>query len=128
MSADGVLGAPDPAEHLAQDPIFQATASTRARFPGPEPAATALLKARAEIDQLKAGLRSRTVIGQATGLVMASRQLTADAAFALLIEMSQRTNVKLHEIAERLVAEADVRGRVVSSPRNRASSRRDSRE
>ncbi len=73
--------------------------------------AAALEDARAEIEQLTAALESRTVIGYAVGIVMVRKSLTAEAAFAQLIEMSSHANVKLREIATQVVAEADRRGR-----------------
>jgi GAF domain-containing protein len=55
-------------------------------------------------DQLLGGLDTRTMIGQAIGLVMAQERCTADQAFALLRVSSQRRNVKLRDIAAALVA------------------------
>lgn len=54
--------------------------------------------------QLDEALRSRAVIEQAKGMLMArSPELDADAAFDVLRKASQRENVKLREIAQRLV-------------------------
>jgi GAF domain-containing protein len=53
---------------------------------------------------LERALDSRAVIDQAKGVLMARYGLTADAAFDLLSEQSQRSNRKLREIAEELVA------------------------
>jgi hypothetical protein len=59
---------------------------------------------RAEtVGHLSRGMVTRQVIGQAVGLLMAQRSCTADEAFQLLKETSQRTNEKLRDIAERLV-------------------------
>jgi GAF domain-containing protein len=55
-------------------------------------------------DQLLGGLDTRTVIGQAVGLVMARERCTAEQAFALLRVSSQRRNVKLRDVAAALVA------------------------
>jgi GAF domain-containing protein len=57
--------------------------------------------------QLKQALDSRAVIDQAIGILMARRGLTIDQAFAELSRQSQNTNVKLREIAARLVADLD---------------------
>jgi AmiR/NasT family two-component response regulator len=47
---------------------------------------------------------SRAVIEQAKGVLMASRRdLTPDRAFDLLRQASQRENVKLRDIARRIV-------------------------
>ncbi|MEV7040402.1 GAF and ANTAR domain-containing protein [Amycolatopsis sp. NPDC051061] len=55
---------------------------------------------------LSTALASRAVIDQAKGILMAIRQISADEAFTLLVEQSQRDNVKLRELAERFVAHA----------------------
>lgn len=52
-----------------------------------------------EIDQLSEGLQTRTIIGQATGLLMAQEGLSSEEAFHKLVEVSQKSNVKLREIA-----------------------------
>ncbi|ADJ45971.1 two-component system response regulator [Amycolatopsis mediterranei S699] len=62
------------------------------------------LKARETAEHLRTALTSRAVIDQAKGMLMAIRQVDADDAFALLVEQSQRENVKLREVAERFVA------------------------
>lgn len=46
---------------------------------------------------------SRTLIGQATGLVMAKYRLTPTAAFDFLIRISQNTNTKLRTVAADIV-------------------------
>ncbi len=62
------------------------------------------LRARETGEHLRLALTSRAVIDQAKGMLMAIRQVGADDAFALLVEQSQRENVKLREVAERFVA------------------------
>jgi transcriptional regulator with GAF, ATPase, and Fis domain len=53
---------------------------------------------------LDQAMRSRAVIQQAKGMLMAqSAGLSADAAFDLLRKASQRENVKLRDIAQRIV-------------------------
>ncbi|MEU8634109.1 GAF and ANTAR domain-containing protein [Amycolatopsis sp. NPDC048633] len=66
-------------------------------------------QARETAEHLRTALTSRAVIDQAKGMLMAIRRVDADGAFALLVEQSQRENVKLREVAEQFVA------RVVSS-------------
>ena len=63
------------------------------------------------VDHLQRGMVTRQVIGQAVGLLMAQRQCTADEAFDLLKAASQRSNEKMRDLAQRLVAahEDDVR-------------------
>lgn len=55
-------------------------------------------------EQLSQAMQSRAVIEQAKGILMArSPQLTADEAFDVLRKASQRENVKLRDIAHRIV-------------------------
>jgi AmiR/NasT family two-component response regulator len=74
-----------------------------------EPVAEALKVAEAYrvavrlAENLAEAMRSRAVIEQAKGMVMAEHQITADDAFALLTSLSQRTNRKLREVAKELV-------------------------
>jgi GAF domain-containing protein len=68
------------------------------------------LRARETAEHLRTALTSRAVIDQAKGMLMAIRRVDADDAFALLVEQSQRENIKLREVAERFVE------RVVSGP------------
>lgn len=59
---------------------------------------------------LSQALRSRDVIGQAKGVLIAHLQIDADAAFAVLVRYSQHTNTQLAEIAAALVARVRDRG------------------
>ncbi|MEJ7636050.1 GAF and ANTAR domain-containing protein [Aeromicrobium sp.] len=63
------------------------------------------LAAKVESATLVAALASRTIIGQAQGLLMSLDGVDPAAAFAQLREMSQAENVKLAVIAQRVVAE-----------------------
>jgi len=56
--------------------------------------------------QLERALQSRATIDQAKGILMERHGCDADAAFRLMAETSSSTNVKLREVAERLVREA----------------------
>ena len=56
-----------------------------------------------EVVGLRKALQTRTVIGQATGLIAAVQQCTPQQGFQLLVRMSQHHNVKLHAIAVKLV-------------------------
>ena len=69
--------------------------------------AAALEEAQREITTLKAGLDRRTIIGEAIGITMIQAGITADAAFARLADLSQNTNVKLRDLAQRIVDEAN---------------------
>ena len=57
---------------------------------------------------LQAAIRSRDVIGQAKGIVMARRHVTPDAAFAILRQLSQDRNEKLVDLAEQIAATGEV--------------------
>ncbi|WP_433573612.1 ANTAR domain-containing protein [Streptomyces sp. CA-251247] len=63
---------------------------------------------REEVDQLRQALASRgAVIDQAMGIVMALGRLPADEAWNVLREVTQRTNSKLHLVAQLLTAWAE---------------------
>ncbi|MBY8854388.1 ANTAR domain-containing protein, partial [Saccharothrix sp. MB29] len=61
------------------------------------------VRARRQADQLQSALTSRAVIDQAKGIVMAVHQVDAEEAFNLLVDRSQRENLKLRDLAERFV-------------------------
>jgi GAF domain-containing protein len=52
---------------------------------------------------LERALESRDLIGQAKGIIMQARRITAEEAFALLVRRSQETNTKLLAVAEAVV-------------------------
>ena len=56
-------------------------------------------------------MRSRAVIEQAKGILMADQRISADEAFQQLTKLSQRTNTKLRDVASRLVTERTEGGR-----------------
>lgn len=56
-----------------------------------------------KIQNLEHALATRTVIGQATGVLMERFDLSADRAFAVLVRVSSQTETKLRVIAEELV-------------------------
>lgn len=53
--------------------------------------------------QMEEALKSSRKIGAAVGIIMASRDLSEDEAFAVLQTASQRSNRKLRELATELV-------------------------
>ncbi|SEF37160.1 ANTAR domain-containing protein [Amycolatopsis pretoriensis] len=57
-----------------------------------------------EMAQLRDALDTQPVIEQAKGMLMLVRGWTAETAFAALRTISQRTNVKLHDVAAVVVA------------------------
>lgn len=62
----------------------------------------AFAKTRELIDNLSAALESRSVIGAAVGIAMHRDHISMDDAFDKLVEISQRENMKLREVAERM--------------------------
>lgn len=54
--------------------------------------------------QFQSALASRDIIGQAKGILMERFDINAVAAFELLARLSQQSNVKIAEIAQRLIA------------------------
>lgn len=59
-----------------------------------------------EVSQLKEAMKSRAVIEQAKGMVMAESHCSADEAFQLLVRLSNNTNVKLNQVASAMVYQA----------------------
>lgn len=62
------------------------------------------------IRHLLIALERRTVIGQATGIIMERYTLQADAAFGVLMRVSQEQNQKVYEISRQLVDEGHSAG------------------
>ena len=69
--------------------------------------ANAYWDSRALNERLGEAMDHRALIEQAKGMLMNAQRCTGDQAFGLLVKASQRENVKLRDIAARLVAEAD---------------------
>jgi GAF domain-containing protein len=66
-----------------------------------------LYEAKARIaEQLQEAMRSRAVIDQAKGILMGARRLSSEEAFAVLTDLSMRSNRKLRDVAADLVARA----------------------
>ncbi|MGI5498893.1 ANTAR domain-containing response regulator [Lentzea sp. CA-135723] len=59
-----------------------------------------------QVSHLERALASRAVIEQAKGVLMAVHSCTADEAFSMLVEQSQRANTKLREVAATLLESA----------------------
>ena len=72
-------------------------------------AAIALHSAQTEA-HLRSGMVTRTVIGQAEGILMERLNITADQAFAALTRLSQQNNVKLRDVARALVETGKIPG------------------
>ncbi|HEX2294195.1 MAG TPA: GAF and ANTAR domain-containing protein [Actinomycetota bacterium] len=73
--------------------------------------AKALIEGGEKVDQLEEALETRTMIGQATGLLMAQEGLSSDEAFQKLVQVSQNSNLKLRDIAQRYVAGWETKAR-----------------
>jgi GAF domain-containing protein len=69
--------------------------------------------------QLAEALASRSVIEQAKGIVIAREGCTADQAFDVLVTMSQRSHVKLHDVASGLVRRATGHAQPAGPPSER---------
>ncbi len=61
------------------------------------------------VKKLDETIRSRTVIGQAIGILMERFDLGEDQAFGFLTEVSQTTNVRLNDVALELVTAVSAR-------------------
>lgn len=70
-------------------------------------AAVALHRAQTE-EHLRSAMATRTMIGQAEGILMERLKITADQAFAVLSRLSQERNEKLRDVARRLVETGDI--------------------
>lgn len=55
-----------------------------------------------EVYNLRRAMKSRQVIGQAVGILMERHKLSADQAFDRLVSASQRSHIKLREVATRV--------------------------
>jgi transcriptional regulator with GAF, ATPase, and Fis domain len=73
-------------------------------------AAVALRSAQHE-QHLRAAMATRNLIGQAQGILMERYKLTAEQAFAVLARASQESNVKLRDVAQRLIDTRETPGR-----------------
>ncbi|GAA4788798.1 GAF and ANTAR domain-containing protein [Actinomycetospora chlora] len=79
----------------------QPSALVARTFAGPLAVA---VQAASRVSGLERALGSRDVIGQAKGVLMARHGLDDRAAFEQLVDISQRSNVRLADVAARLVA------------------------
>jgi transcriptional regulator with GAF, ATPase, and Fis domain len=70
-------------------------------------AAVALRSAQTE-EHLRSAMATRTLIGQAQGILMERLKITPDQAFGVLSRLSQDSNMKLREVAQRLVETGEI--------------------
>lgn len=66
--------------------------------------------ATSRAEQLAEAMRSRAVIEQAKGILMAQRRCSPEAAFDVLVTLSQHAHRKLRDVAEILVRETTENG------------------
>ena len=67
-------------------------------------------RATDDVANMRRAMVSRSVIEQAKGILMERYKITSDQAFTLLTRSSQRSNVKLREVAEQLTSTGVLRG------------------
>jgi GAF domain-containing protein len=65
--------------------------------------AEAVARTSEQLSHLHTAMVSRSVIEQAKGILMERHKITEDQAFTVLTHASQRTNMKLRDVAARLV-------------------------
>jgi len=61
--------------------------------------------ASSRAEQMAEAMQSRAVIEQAKGILMGAHRCDADAAFGILVELSQKSHHKLREVAQAVVDE-----------------------
>jgi GAF domain-containing protein len=72
--------------------------------------AEAAARATDDVANMRRAMESRAVIEQAKGILMERYKVTSEQAFTLLTHSSQRTNVKLRDVADELTATGVLRG------------------
>jgi GAF domain-containing protein len=107
MSADGrIVGAlnlysREPAAFDSEDVSLGEIVAAHAAMA--QQMATAFFGHKTLAEQLRTAIESRAVIEQAKGILMAQSKVTPDAAFDLLVALSQRRNAKLRDVARDVV-------------------------
>jgi hypothetical protein len=69
-------------------------------------------RAHAQAQQLQHALESRDAIATAKGIVMVRRNLSRDAAFVWLTDVSQQTNIKIRDFVDLIINNPDTVGTV----------------
>jgi GAF domain-containing protein len=72
--------------------------------------AEAAARATQDVTNMRTAMLSRSVIEQAKGILMERYKVTAEQAFVLLTHASQRSNVKLRDVADELTSTGVLRG------------------
>ncbi len=73
-------------------------------------AAVALASAQTE-EQLRSAIASRTILGQAQGILMERYKITPEKSFEILRRVSQDISLKVRDVARRLVETGETPGR-----------------
>ena len=85
-------------------PEDAATASRFASYAGVAFGSVAAIEGTRQLaEQLHTAMESRAVIEQAKGVLMANRSCSSAEAFAVLVELSQKSNTKLRAVAQAVV-------------------------
>lgn len=79
-----------------------------ARFQHEEALRTELAQARSDVQELSAELKDRKVIDRAKNLLMQRQQLSEDLAYAKLRKTAMDKNLRLVEVAQRMLDVADL--------------------
>jgi AmiR/NasT family two-component response regulator len=85
----------------SETPVLMDSAEAKKKSGLPD--LTTLAGAHEQIANLEIAVEHRTVIGQATGILMERFQMDSDRAFSLLARLSQDKNIKVYAIATELV-------------------------
>jgi GAF domain-containing protein len=111
---DRVVGAIN-AYARSRDAFAEHAVTLGSQFAGPAAVsvynAQLLATARHRAEQLQRALGSRPLIDQAIGILRSRSGVSEEEAFDRLTKLSQKENVKLRVVAERLVEEAVRRAR-----------------
>ncbi|MFJ8803432.1 GAF and ANTAR domain-containing protein [Streptomyces sp. NPDC102487] len=78
-----------------------------------------LADTQAFAEQMRAAMKSRAVIDQALGMVMAQRRCAADEAFKILRTASQHRNIKLRDLCAEMITSVTGRPPVTPELRSR---------
>ncbi|MGI5349677.1 ANTAR domain-containing protein [Streptomyces sp. CA-250714] len=97
---------PEPTAEEAEDPEPSEHSRSDSAELEREQLAAQVEELTAEVGQLRQALETRPVIDQARGMVMALAPCDAEAAWQVLVRVSQHSNIKLRHVATALVAGA----------------------
>ena len=73
--------------------------------------AAVALRSAQTAEHLRSGMATRNLIGMAQGILMERLKITPEQAFGVLSRLSMESNVKLREVARRLVETGEIPGR-----------------